>query len=57
MLATVVSCEMQGLEELVCAWSIQEVRAKCSYGVFCPNVAPLCIIPAGGVPAASLAFP
>lgn len=47
------SCEMQGLEELVCVQSIQDMRAKCSYRVFCPNVAPLCVITAGSVHAAS----
>lgn len=52
---------MQGLEEVVCVKSIQDVRAKCSYRVFCPKIALLCIITAGSVHAASqrlgLSFP
>lgn len=47
------SWEMQGLEEFVCVQSIQDVSAKCSYRVFCPNIATFCIITAGSVCAVS----
>lgn len=61
ILVMLLSCEMQGLEEVVCVKSIQDVRAKCSYRVFCPKIALLCIITAGSVHAASqrlgLSFP
>jgi len=33
ILVMLLSCEMQGLEELVCVQSIQDVRAACSYSL------------------------